>query len=154
MFFAGITRQDVNTKNSVSKESGFTIVEIMVASIILIISIVALLTLLRTGRSLGIEELHRRAARAVIDSCYESPALYFETFDSAAALVQSVSFRMDSLNPNLAATYHAGVGPRDSLLASAATYVSFNQCTVSVSWLETGKTARDTLSVIKRLLRP
>jgi competence protein ComGC len=52
---------------------GFTLVELLVSSIIVMLSIAAIVSMLRKGREIDVNDRYRRNARAIVNSRFESP---------------------------------------------------------------------------------
>jgi prepilin-type N-terminal cleavage/methylation domain-containing protein len=60
-----------------SSTRGFTLVEMLTSAAILAIAVVALVAVVRTGRELEVTDLHRRRARALVDSVLEDPVYHY-----------------------------------------------------------------------------
>ncbi|MBD3316627.1 MAG: prepilin-type N-terminal cleavage/methylation domain-containing protein, partial [Chitinivibrionales bacterium] len=61
--------------------SGFTLIETLTSATVFSIAVVALVAVVRTGRQLEITDLHRRRARAIVDSCFEDSVYNFLNYD-------------------------------------------------------------------------
>ncbi len=62
------------------KSTGFTLVEMLTSSAILAIAVVSVVAVVRTGRDLEISDLHRRRARAILDSVFEDSAYHYRNY--------------------------------------------------------------------------
>jgi hypothetical protein len=69
---------------------GFSLIEILVSSLIITLSVIALVTVIRKGSELVITESHRKRARSVIDSCFESPSYHYSNYWGLANVNRSV----------------------------------------------------------------
>jgi type II secretory pathway pseudopilin PulG len=61
----------ITLKNKEKKNRGYSIVELLVAAIVLTIAITAIVAVIRKGRELEIVDKHRRQARSIIDNKME-----------------------------------------------------------------------------------
>lgn len=59
---------------------GFTLVEMLVSAAVMSVAVVILVAVVRTGRELEVSDLHRRRARALVDSVLEEPAYQYTNF--------------------------------------------------------------------------
>ena len=65
--------------------SGYTLVEIMVASVILGLTVAGIVSLLRNGRELEYQNDHRRQARMLANKALEDPAYFYYSYNPSYA---------------------------------------------------------------------
>jgi type II secretory pathway pseudopilin PulG len=131
-------------------QDGYSLVEIMVAAIVMSIAFIALFAIIRSGRAIDIEELHRRRARAVIDSCFETAGLSYTNYsDLADEQVADAEVEIDPANPTVGGTLDIFVGEETTVTASADTDIAFKPVTVTVTWSESG--TDKSISITKRI---
>jgi prepilin-type N-terminal cleavage/methylation domain-containing protein len=67
---------------SAKHRGGFSLVELIAASAIIALTILVLVGVLRKGRDISASTMHRQRARAIIDSCFESPSYSFHNYST------------------------------------------------------------------------
>ncbi len=73
-------------------KKGYTIVELLVSAVIVALLTIIVVSLVRKSNEITSEDAHRRRARTVIDSCFESRAYHFSNYvnlkgDTAAVII-------------------------------------------------------------------
>lgn len=63
------------------RNKGFTLVEILVSAVIVMLCIVVIVAMLRKGREIDINDRYRRLAKAVITAEFETPKLHYSNWD-------------------------------------------------------------------------
>jgi len=134
---------------------GYTLVELLVSSAILAISIVSIVAMIRKGRELDSTDGHRRRVRAIIDSCFESDAYQPANYGALAGaanvsvVVEPSGYgRASNLTGSLSVTLTPAAA-EDSVAANGGIFVHFRQVTASVVWTE--PEGSQTLTLAKRL---
>ena len=144
----------------INKSGGFTIVEILIAAVILIIATVATVSVARKGIAMEVEDHHRRSARTIIMRIFENefdyrgyPDNYGDfsilegknSFDTTYEVtVDKRSFRAEPLMGEMRLDVARKVN------AIEGVDVSIDSVTATIVWTEIDKTA-DTLTLTKIL---
>jgi hypothetical protein len=125
---------------------GFTLAELIVAGAIGSLAILVLVGVLRKGIEISETSQHRQRARAIIDSCLESPTYQCNNFVNIAAPPAATGVIIDprsagaadDLTGALAITVTPGVNttPVISSGVAARDNVAFKRIAMKVSWLE------------------
>jgi hypothetical protein len=125
--------------------AGFTLAELIVAAAIGSLAILVLVGVLRKGIEISETTQHRQRARAIIDSCLESPAYQCDNFTNSASLPATgviidprSAGATDDLRGTLTITVTPGVNttPIGSSGVAARDDVSFKRIVLAVSWHE------------------
>lgn len=115
-------------------KSGFTLIEVVVSTVIIGIAIVAVVGVLRKSREIDVAFLHQRRARAIIDSCFESPLYQYPNYaalPSVSAAPVLIDARDSTTVDDLGGTLNIAVaGP------TVVRGVTCKQLTATVSWTE------------------
>jgi type II secretory pathway pseudopilin PulG len=122
-------------------KNGFTLVELMVASVIVIISIAAVVTMIRKGQEITSDGGHRYTARSKITSVLESSQFDYSnyTYLSPQTIVDTVV--IDTRGTTVTTDDLKGirtvvVGAQDSILGTGSIWVPFIPLTFQVVWVE------------------
>jgi Tfp pilus assembly protein PilV len=117
---------------------GFSLVELLVASSIMVIAIVSIVTIVRKGGEMDVTDRHRRMARSIINSTFESteysPASYSTLANATRPVVidpRDTLTTADNLNGTLQITVTPG-----SVNGANATVVPYKNVTMTVAWSE------------------
>ncbi len=146
----------MTTKKEAAKKSfrGYSIVELLVAAIILSIAITAIIAVIRKGRELEIIDKHRRQARSVITNLLETKyddrnflALAVAPYDSTTRIPLDTSYTPD-LMANLRRQVMVGQWPIN--IGTGSTTIPLVIIKVSVNWAELDGN-QDTIIITKRI---
>lgn len=77
------------------KNKGFTLVEILVSAVIVMLCIVVIVAMLRKGREIDINDRYRRLAKAIIAAEFETPQLHYSNYSSLVTGVTSKTVTID-----------------------------------------------------------
>jgi prepilin-type N-terminal cleavage/methylation domain-containing protein len=116
---------------------GFSLAELLVSVAIFSITVVAIVSVLRTGNELSTTDGHRKRARAVMDSCFESASYQPSNYSNLASVARAVL--IDARDPG-----DAGDDLTGSLRITVAVVtdnstgiqVEYKRVNLSVSWQE------------------
>ncbi|MBD3345047.1 MAG: prepilin-type N-terminal cleavage/methylation domain-containing protein [Chitinivibrionales bacterium] len=86
--------------SSKKNDTGFTLVEMLVASSVFAIGIIGFIALVAKGRELDVGDRHRRLARYLIDSCFEDPAYSFANYAHLEDLENDYERILDERRPD------------------------------------------------------
>lgn len=137
----------------INREQGFTLVELIVSAGIIALTVFVLVGVMRKGNEITANNIHRQKARAIIDSCFESPAYHFSNYANMPQLTgTSGNVVIDPRTPNpLKGTLSISVS--DSLkdkppLTIDNTMVAYKVVKMTVFWNES-PSRRDTVELSK-----
>jgi hypothetical protein len=125
--------------------AGFTLAELIVAGAIGSLAILVLVGVLRKGIEMSETTQHRQRARAIIDSCLESPQFQCNNFTNIPASVSAgviIDPRSAGTTDNLTGTLTIAVTPGVNTTPlspggnAARDNVSFKRIALAVSWNE------------------
>jgi prepilin-type N-terminal cleavage/methylation domain-containing protein len=143
-FFCKVGRMPVQC------QKGFTIVEILIASVIVSVAVVGTVTLVRTSQDLSTLDRHRRAARFIIDSHLEQMAYQQVGFAGLTAGTTTRTVTIDSLvNGRLAGVMTASVSERLTKSGKNSTSTPYKKIVLKIKWLELGWTDSASVRVEK-----
>jgi hypothetical protein len=133
---------------------GFSLVELLIASAICVLTIIAVVMVLRKGGETLVTTQHRQRARAIIDSCFEVPAYQYTNYAAIVPTPTPVGVVIDSrMVPPLAGTLTTLIGPEvtgNPALVNAA-QVNYKPIVITVKWQESGSAASDSVMLEKRI---
>ncbi|MBD3392523.1 MAG: hypothetical protein GF418_10600 [Chitinivibrionales bacterium] len=119
-------------------QRGVTLVEVLVAAAVIIISTMGVVAVTRSSRQTDVTFNHRRAARAIIDSCFESISYHYSNYQNLANISRSVVVDPrtpetpdDDLTGSLSITV-----TQESAQGAALTTINHKQVVMSVTWNE------------------
>lgn len=115
---------------------GYSLAELLIAVSIFSITIIALVGVLRKGSEISTTDGHRKRARALIDSCFESASYQPANYANLAAVSRAVLVdpRGNGTADDLAGTLRITVTPGTD--NSSGTAIPFTRVTISVTWPE------------------
>ena len=133
--------------------NGFTLVELLVSSIIIVLSIVAIVAMLRKGREIDINDKYRRKARTIVMSEFEAPKFHYSRYPN---LVTGTTTRTDTIDARKSASPILGtlttiIGAVDSTTASNGYRIAYRPVTMSIVWSTVD--GSDTITLTKRITR-
>jgi prepilin-type N-terminal cleavage/methylation domain-containing protein len=119
------------------KQSGFTLVEIIVAIVIVSVAIVAIISISRKGREIDIDSLHNRRARTIIDSCFESSSYQYANAVNFVAVNRAVLIdpRRAGATDDLIGTLTITLTPTTTAAASGINVPS-TKLLATITWQE------------------
>jgi len=134
---------------------GYSLVELLVAAVIMALLITAAVVTLRRGREFDITENHRRRARMAIDSSLESTTYHYSNYALLATGSTTVpNITIDSRDP---ATTDDDLQGTLTIVVSSATIASLDgtpvaikQVTMTLAWQEPGG-AGESITLTKNL---
>jgi len=125
------------TTVSLRGPQGFSLAELLVSVAIFSITVIAIVSVLRSGSELSVTDGHRKRARAVMDSCLESAS--YQPSNSANLANVGRSVLIDARDPGNAGddlTGSLGITVAVVTDNSTGTQVEYKRVTLSVSWPE------------------
>ncbi len=115
---------------------GFSLVEIMVAAVVIGIAILAVVTVARKSREIDVTFSHHHAARCFIDSCFEDSVWQHLNYNSIPTS-RNDSVLIDSRAGGTPVKGYLTVRSRlDSIVDAGTFYVVFKRCSATVAWQE------------------
>jgi hypothetical protein len=126
----------------------------MVASVIVIISIAAVVTMIRKGQEITSDGGHRYTARAAITTKLEDPMYDYSNYMNLAAATTIDTVVIDtrgttSTSDDLKGVRTIIVAAQDSIVGTSSIYVPFKLLTFRVIWVE--PEGPDTEQIEKRI---
>jgi prepilin-type N-terminal cleavage/methylation domain-containing protein len=128
------------------KKNGFSLVELLVAALILAIATVAVVSMVRKSREIQLSDNHRQEVRAIINAAFEKSYSYRQ-FSSISVQDTSMNVLIDNRTGTpLNGTMYVSI---DSTSESASgTSVPLKKVTLAISWNE-DENERDSISLTK-----
>ena len=126
----------ISVRVSRTSDSGMSLVELLVASAVLAIAIVAIVGIIRMGQMLNTTDSHRRQARAIIASQFESPTYSYQNFANLSSLSTKPDsvVEVDARGP-LYGTLSVTIGPGASKTFGKSS-VPYLPISMTVKWNE------------------
>jgi competence protein ComGC len=132
-------RKGISLKKLAHRKSsaGFSLVELLVASTLMVVAILSIVTIMRKGGEIELSDKHMRAARTIINSSFESPTYSITNFanlpnDQRAVIIDPRGTGTgDDLNGTLTVTVTNGV-----ITGIYATPLTTRTITMTLTWLE------------------
>ena len=123
---------------------GYTLVELIVAAAIIASTVLVLAGVVRQGNGITALGQHRLRARAIIDSCFESPAYHFSNYVnvmSVNATRVAIDDRVgrngnDTLSGTLTVTVAMDTNKTALVGNTPSDRVEFKRVTMAVIWAE------------------
>jgi len=135
-------------------QKGFTLVEILVSSAIIVLITMLTVALLRKSHELDMAYIHHRRARTLIDSCFEDISYHYSNYQTFSAVenmpviidVRDKETPDDDLTGNLTVSV-------DEITLDAASFTTFNYKRLigTVTWNE--PEGQQSISLTKFLTR-
>lgn len=132
-------------KQRVRSNKGFTIIETLVASVLLIFTIGALTAAMRSSRALQMNDLLRRQARAHVQTVLEEHVIYteYDSIQSVGGFTKQLFFHTDSVSTTVSLnviTDTKTVGTHS---------IPFKNCVASALWSDPWSGTGDTLTITR-----
>jgi prepilin-type N-terminal cleavage/methylation domain-containing protein len=127
-------------------EKGYTLVEILVAAVIIAIAIVAMIAVMRKGLDIELNDMHRRNARAVICGKMESRYYSNANYGSLTAGTVTENDTLDS-KPVVVGTLTTTITGPTLKVNNNGVDVSYKTISMWMRWAE--KKFNDTLKIEK-----
>ena len=134
-----------------SRESGFSLIELMAASLILGVTITGVMSILGSGRALEFQNKLRREARVFAADALEDSTLHYSQYLSLASGIsapRTVQLESGSANP-VNADITITVMPITAESWAEAMMVSYKSIRVNVVWNVAGQA--DSVLILKRI---
>ena len=135
-------------------QAGFTIVEVLVAAVILSLSVVGTVAMVRKSQDMISQDKNRRAARGFIVKTLEQSSFEPENY---AALTTSTTTQSVSINAaaSINGTLITEISDEQTQTGASNTFgvavdIPYREITVTVKWNETGD-KKDSVQVWKRI---
>jgi len=128
----------------------FTLVELVVASGIILLTILVLAAMLRKGREIDINDKYRRKARAIVVSKFDEPAFHYSRYNSLNSGTQTTTDTIDAAIPILG-TVTTAIGDQATHTAANAYALQYRPVTIRVVW--TTMDGADSVSLTKYITR-
>ncbi|MBN2036990.1 MAG: type II secretion system protein [Chitinispirillaceae bacterium] len=119
----------------IAKNRGFTLVEILVAAVVISLSLFATIAMVRKAQELTSLDRHRRAARAIIERTLETPTYTRDAYYGLAAGTQNQNVLIDKRN-NLQGTLTVTVGNEQNINGAMGIAIPHKRITMTVTWQE------------------
>jgi len=130
-----------NTLTQCRSRGGFTLIEVMIASVIVIISIAAVVAMVRKGQELSSDDGHRRIARSLITTKLESSTYDYTNYGNLADTSITDSVVIDTrgtatTTDELKGVRTITVGNEQTVAGTAGITVPYKLLTFRVIWRE------------------
>jgi prepilin-type N-terminal cleavage/methylation domain-containing protein len=128
--------------------SGFTLVELIVAAIVLALAITSTVTMVRKGQEMIAIDKHRRMARGVIERTLESKDYQPEDYSNLTTITtptpkDTIIDPKGDIHGNLTVT----VGAEQQTINGVVT--PYRVITATITWTEPGSAGKDTVRISK-----
>jgi prepilin-type N-terminal cleavage/methylation domain-containing protein len=133
-------------------DQGFTLVEVLVASVVVAISIFSVIAFVRKGQDLLAIDKHRRMARGIIERTLENAKYQPENYNNLVSTSATSDVVLDEeRSPNLHGSLTVAVG--DSVTQVNGINAPYRPIKATVTWKEPGRAAGndETVSITKWL---
>jgi prepilin-type N-terminal cleavage/methylation domain-containing protein len=137
-----------------NRPSGFTLVELLVASAVIVVAIAAMIAMVRKGMELSTTDGHRRTARAIIASRFESgPFNYSNYLNLIPGAWPPIQVIIDSHGEGVAddlnGTLTTVVGNETTVPGANDIQIPYKNIAMTVAWQE--PEGAETVVIEKRL---
>lgn len=133
-------KSTINTK-------GFTIIEVLVASVILIITIGGIVGSMRTARNLQMDDLLRRQARGHLQSILESKVNYSQGNSDTVASSFDTTVAISHLGGTVSSALNLTGTPQTRTISG--TTIRIKQYTATISWSDPWSGSSQSLTLTK-----
>lgn len=114
-------------------QDGFTLIEIMVSTVVLGLAITGIVALLRNGRELEYANGHKRQAKQVAQAAMELEAYYYINYSTMGNMSQDLFFDAGPVNP-IAAHLTVTVSAEQSVVWNDGISVPYKSVEAKVLW--------------------
>jgi Tfp pilus assembly protein PilW len=132
-------------------DRGYSLVEVLVASAVVALSLIAVVAVVRKGQDMVSLQNHRAMARGIVERTLEQPPFqpeYYGTIPSPFTTTIDNNVIIDTLTtPSLKGTLTVSVGLENATLIADAPY---RAVTVTLTWTEPGG-SNETVTIAKWL---
>jgi len=129
-----------------NKKNGFSLVELLVAALILAIATVAVVSMVRKSREIQLSDNHRQEVRAILNAEFEKSYSYTQ-YASIPVRDTTINVTIDPRGGTpLMGTMYVSVDSTSEVASGTA--VPLKKVTLAISWLE-ADTERDSISLTK-----
>lgn len=129
-----------------NKKNGFSLVELLVAALILAIATVAVVSMIRKSREIQLSDNHRQEVRAIINAEFEKSYGYRQ-FSSISVRDTSMNVVIDNRTGTpLTGTMYVSID--SSSEPATGTSVPIKRVTLAIAWTE-ADSERDSISLTK-----
>lgn len=122
-----------------SCKQGYSLLELLVSATIIALLTIAVVSMVRKSNHLTSEDAHRRRARALIDSCFESRSFHFSNYVNLAGDTLGVAIDergAGSVEDDLTGTLTISVSGEMKMSGSDGIDVPYKEVGMLVRWLE------------------
>ncbi len=118
---------------------GYSLVELMVSATIIALLAIAVVSMVRKSNHLRSEDAHRRRARAIIDSCFESRSYHYSNYVDLSG--DTLSVIIDEREKYSTEDDHRGtlivtVSDEKKMSGSDGIVIPYKEVSMLVRWLE------------------
>ena len=128
---------------------GFTLVEVLVAAAVMSIALFAIIAVVRKGREIDINDLHRRQARTLICAQFESQTYQYTNYPNIPIGTTAIPVTIDPRNGTNQLAGTLRITTDSTRLTIGAKAILTKKITASLSWKEPEFT--DTVTITKIL---
>ena len=122
---------------------GFSLVEMLVAAVVIALSLFATVAMVRKGQEMIALDQHRRTARGIIERTLESQTYQPENY---AGLVAPANQNF-TIDVNIQGTLSVAVGAEQPAINGTA--APYRAITATMTWTELGQATAETVSISK-----
>jgi Tfp pilus assembly protein PilV len=144
----GMTQIDEGEGRKPRNDRGFTLVEVLIASLVIALSVIAVVAFVRKGQDMLAVDKHRRMARGIIERTLENAQYQPENYPNLASIPATDVVIDADMDPDLLGSLTVAVG--DSVTQVNGNYAPYRAVTATVTWTERGG-KNDTVRVAKWL---
>lgn len=116
---------------------GFTLVEVMVASSILGLTVAAVAAMISNSSLIRSANDHNRQARIIAQTVLEQPAYHYTSYATVLPFVSAIKLDTAGDPATAGATYSVAVNP--NTVFQLGLPVNYKQLTSTISWSESGR---------------
>jgi prepilin-type N-terminal cleavage/methylation domain-containing protein len=129
---------------------GFSLVEVLVASLVIALSVVAVVAFVRKGQEMLAIDKHRRMARGIVERTLENDQYQPEKYNNLVTATSTASVVIDEeMDPDLNGSLTQAVSAEQRLIYGTDT-IPYRTVTATVMWTERGGNS-DTVRIAKWL---
>ena len=135
------------------RNKGFTLVEILVSAVIVMLCIVVIVAMLRKGREIDITDRYRRLAKAIIASEFELPKYHrtqyqtLRTSTGTTTRTETIDYR--GAESDIVGTLETKIGAEATIPATGSDTLGYVPVTISMFWSSVD--GNDTITLTKQI---